>query len=266
MIEHCRKLYGMSTFHHRNRRLNRKEIVVGIAARLGLVLRQSEERRNKHELVEQAAGIFIGFSLDVVAEALHQCLLFICHLGHFLRLTVGSPFIPIRAKAPNEIIHFVLVASVHEVDIFCSTVGVGLIRVQRQEVAVSFRPCAQSQQSICNCHQLAYFYFLQVGNGTAAQLSHEFVRAGDGLFCRSREYGRTALGNDALEILLGAFDQRQQGHATCTGGFAEDGHVVGIAVEGRDVLVYPLQRHQLVHKSQVLCIGVVGTVRQVRQV
>ena len=61
--------------------------------------------------------------------------------------------------------------------------------------------------------------------------------------------GRTALGDEALEILLGSFDQRKQGTARTTGRLSEDGHIVGIAAEALDVLVYPFQGHQLIQGS-----------------
>ena len=77
--------------------------------------------------------------------------------------------------------------------------------------------------------------------------------------------GGAALRNDALEILLGAFDQRKQGTARGTCGFTENGHVAGVASEAGDILMNPFERHQLVQQSQVLCIRVILAVRQVRQ-
>ena len=44
-----------------------------------------------------------------------------------------------------------------------------------------------------------------------------------------------------------------------------DGHILWVATEGGNVLMHPLQRHYLVHKSQVRRILVVLTVLQVRE-
>ena len=56
------------------------------------------------------------------------------------------------------------------------------------------------------------------------------------------------------------------GDATSVCRLPEDGHIIRIAAKCPNVVVYPLQRHHLVHQSQVLSIGVVGSVGQVRQV
>ena len=63
-----------------------------------------------------------------------------------------------------------------------------------------------------------------------------------------------------------ALDERKQGYASSACRLTEDGHIIRIAAKCRNVVVYPLQRHHLVHQSQVLSIGVVGSVGQVRQV
>ena len=46
---------------------------------------------------------------------------------------------------------------------------------------------------------------------------------------------------------------------------AEDGHVVGVAAEGCNILMYPFQCHQLIQESQILRIRIVLAVRQVGQ-
>ena len=50
-----------------------------------------------------------------------------------------------------------------------------------------------------------------------------------------------------------------------TGRLAENGHVVGVTAEGCDVLMHPLQGHQLVHCAQILCVGIILAIRQMRQ-
>ena len=72
--------------------------------------------------------------------------------------------------------------------------------------------------------------------------------------------------DDTLEILMRALDQRKQGTASCTCRLAPDGHIVGIATESCNILVNPLQGHQLIQKAQVLGVRIVLTVWQVRQV
>ena len=60
-------------------------------------------------------------------------------------------------------------------------------------------------------------------------------------------------------------DERQEGCAGAACRLAPDGHVAGVAAEGCNILVNPLQRHHLVHEAQIRRILIVLAVRQMRQ-
>ena len=258
----------MSASYQRNVGFRREEVGVGPAASHGLILRQPEQRRNECDLVEQAAGAGV-FGAHVPGDlqiVLHQRPLLIRQLTELLLQTVCGPgIVEIEPKAEYEIAHLILVTALKEVDVLRRAVRVSLKWVLGQEAAVPFRPYAQLEH-IRRGDKVLDLDLLQVRDGFAAQQLHHLIRTGDGLLRGAREHGRAALGDDAVEVLMGALHQRQQGHAGAARGFAEDGHVVGIAAEARDVLMDPLERHHLIHQAQVLGVRIVRAVRQVGQV
>ena len=59
-----------------------------------------------------------------------------------------------------------------------------------------------------------------------------------------------ALGDALLEEALGLLHHTEEGGGAAAGGLAEDGHVVGVAAEGLNVLLDPLQGLDMVQQTQ----------------
>ena len=59
-----------------------------------------------------------------------------------------------------------------------------------------------------------------------------------------------ALGDALLEEALGLLHHAEEGGGAAAGGLTEDGHVVGVAAEGLDVLLDPLQGLDMVQQTQ----------------
>ena len=79
---------------------------------------------------------------------------------------------------------------------------------------------------------------------------------------REGQGGRTALGDDLLEIPVGLLHDRQDGNRAAAGALTEDGHVTGVAAESGDVLVHPPERHGLVEQAVA---GAAGHRREVHE-
>ena len=181
-------------------------------------------RNLEHNLAEKADGRLVAFALNVVAVALHQSFFPVSQLGKLLRLALIGPCIPaIHADASKEGVHLILVAALKEGDVLRRSVSVCLPRIQRQASPVSFwegtyaEYLIEAVQASPRVSKLLGADLQQVGDGLAAELLHHMVRDGDGLLLRPRLSGSTALSDDALEILMGTLDERQQGD-TCTTG------------------------------------------------
>ena len=124
------------------------------------------------------------------------------HLGELLRLAVSGPSNEVvRTHSQGEEIEFILVAALQECDVLRRTVCVSLMRLRRQDFPVSLRECVQCIRG-SSFNQLLSIDLQQVGYGLTAQRFHNAVCTCDSLFCRTRDSGGTALGDDLLEIIL----------------------------------------------------------------
>ena len=266
MVENPRQLDGMSAFYKGHRGFGGEVVGVGFAAALGLALRQFEYGVNKPDMAEETAVLFVAFvRLHFSQETVYQIFIFFRHACQPLRLTFGAPLPEsFQTKAGHKKVEFILVAALKDGDILCCAPGISLIGIQWQIVSVPFRELTHGKHGGC-VHNLLGIDLLQLGDRLAAKYIHEYIGAGNAFLCRFRLVWGAALGNDPLEIRMGAIDERKHGAASGAGGFAPDGHIVRVAAEAGNVLMDPLQSHQLIQQPQVLGIRVVLAVGQMGQ-
>ena len=201
MIEHGSQFYRVPAFHDRIGRLRREVIHKCLAACLGLLFRQSDDRRIKPTLAEQAAARLVTVANHISHITLHKRFLVSRQLSELPFLAAFNPCVPaFKPETGHEEVHLVLVATDEDLYVSCRAVGIGLKGVGRQVFPVSFRELVQEVHSGCCLKESLAVNLQKVTDALAAERFHQPVGTFDGFFRSSRQVDGAALGDEPLEI------------------------------------------------------------------
>ena len=201
IIEYGGQLCGMAGKEVRYGGFDPEKVMVCPAARSETVFGYTERRADEVQLIAELEGLMVLIPRGVVQESL--CLFHVFR-GHFRKLSfpahdevVGEAR---RRHEAGELAHFVLVAALNEIDVFGFSLEICVIGIQRNELAIPFRPILQRKDRPGRNRKFLRRAGEEIGERFAAQRFHQHIGGGDCLFRGACIVRRSALGDDAADI------------------------------------------------------------------
>ena len=192
-------------------------------------------------------GALFGVIAQHRAQSFHVILrIYLAHEGEHVRL--------VGVIAVQQLFLVVFAALVSKIRLLCDGVAV------HRHGAVG----------MAGIHQLFGGHGSQLLHGGNAEFRKDIVAHVHGALQRTEGViglsggNAAAFGNGVAEQPLGQRRYTQGVHAGGARGFARDGNLLGVAAEGRDIVVHPLQRPDLIQQAVVTGGAVFGFLRKLR--